>query len=177
MTEQVTDFNIRPVFYPPQYAAGPVYAAPTYTVTREPTNCTAIFIAALLATALAVAGAVAAWRGLNYSDAYYETAKTIAVSHDSARVRIGEADANARAGFGNNDAYTQQYAVTHLPAVVAPPAPPPAMTGCNVCGSQQKIATTAGAPPGRCFAPANSVHAGEMGFLWHDGSCHKYSEN
>jgi len=54
----------------------------------------------------------------------------------------------------------------------------PVRCGGNPCGGAtvvgQGIATKL--PDGRCTAPAGSPHAGQQGWLWSNGTCHKYPE-
>ncbi len=99
-----------------------------------------------------------------------------AVSSNASMIEIAKANANAIANLPK----VQQVVVpTSPPAIVVqqPQAPvvvapvrPRAMAptcGARGCG----VNAAAPLPNGRCMAPANSPHAGQMGFIHPDGTC------
>lgn len=175
-TEQVARMRLElhPYVHPTAYAAVPAY--PVFTGGYYPAPTTAdkfswvVPVAVIAGLAFFAAVLVAALGGAFTSRDAITAAKEIGLAEAAARRAIGNADANARAGFGVNDGLTQQTAVpkpTVVPApapiVYAPPptiivtAPTPRVITTHSRSSVTRSGSSGRAPAGSCSASETNV--------------------
>lgn len=141
-----------------------------------------IFACVLGLTLLTGLGLLVANGGSFSCDSACWLAKKQMKTDEQATLRaIANSDANARAGFGNDDETTKQKAVLPRAKIEYREEAPnitiqraaATVTGCTSCGggvttTNRGVATLDG--PGRCNMHGD--HEGELGYVWADKRCH-----